>query len=178
MGRHLRLSAPPIPKAAPSEVVPFCIMLRSRSGKSKKSAEHEPRGAMVGCVCKISLFDLKLEKKKKKVLSALVLLFSLLHSHAPTRFLPHGCPSLPKQKRILKRRSGEQRLLALVALPLPLFFSLQGACKLDPLFDRALQLAGQLPQPLLLRGRQRAQGQVLLDALRAQHHGPGEERRA
>lgn len=176
MGRHLRLSAPPIPKAAPSEVVPFCIMLRSRSGKSKKSAEHEPRGAMVGCVCKISLFDLKLEKKK--ILSALVLLFSLLHSHAPTRFLPHGCPSLPKQKRILKRRSGERRLLALVALPLPLFFSLQGACKLDPLFDRALQLAGQLPQPLLLRGRQRAQGQVLLDALRAQHHGPGEERRA
>jgi len=176
MGRHLRLSAPPIPKAAPSEVVPFCIMLRSRSGKSKKSAEHEPRGAMVGCVCKISLFDLKLEKKKN--LSALVLLFSLLHSHAPTRFLPHGCPSLPKQKRILKRRSGERRLLALVALPLPLFFSLQGACKLDPLFDRALQLAGQLPQPLLLRGRQRAQGQVLLDALRAQHHGPGEERRA
>jgi hypothetical protein len=66
MGRHLRLSAPPIPKAAPSEVVPFCIMLRSRSGKSKKSAEHEPRGAMVGCVSKISLFDLKLEKKKKK----------------------------------------------------------------------------------------------------------------
>lgn len=55
-GMASRLSFPSIPNSAPRKALTFCIIPRSRSGKSKKSERNTLRGAMAGC--KIQFFFL------------------------------------------------------------------------------------------------------------------------